>query len=408
MRQILRKIIPEPIRKMKIQYIEKKSLKDGARIKKQVILKDPGKPLIVVFVVYMPQEWNSLEAVYLMMKKDSRFKAYLLVTPHESILSDGRTMSSYDFFSRFGNDVIDAKLENGWYNVADLHPDIIFRQESFDDNFPSEYSGKKLAEIAKLYYIPYAYTNTAKHIPMEFHLGFISYCKTVFAANTETYNYLLTLKKTYRELADLSVYDIGFPRYDLLGDVELEDAPIRHFLWIPRYSLDFEGNDGTNFFKYKKNIIKYFSENKNIELRIRPHPLMFKEFVKRGAMSSEDVESFINEINGIGNITLDNEMDYMKTFDWSDAMIADHSSLNFEYLAMGKPVIYCNDDAEKSLGEMSECVYDGTDWEKLKDALDCLLKNADVLKDKRTNIAIKANRSMNRHCAEEIINICFE
>ena len=64
MRQILRKIIPEPIRKMKIQYIEKKSLKDGARIKKQVILKDPGKPLIVVFVVYMPQEWNSLEINY--------------------------------------------------------------------------------------------------------------------------------------------------------------------------------------------------------------------------------------------------------------------------------------------------------------------------------------------------------
>lgn len=408
MKRFLKKIIPEPVKKVRKRILEKYYLTNGLKNKKKNNKKIINGVIKVVFVVYMPQEWNSLDAVYMEMQKDKRFKTYVIVTPHESRLSDGSIISSYEFFSRLPGEVKEAKTNKGWFDVKKLKPDIIFRQESFDDNFPDEYSTHKLARIARLFYIPYAYTNTIKHLPMEFHLGFVGYCSVIFPANDQTYIYLKTMKEKYKELGDLDIYNLGFPRYDLLDEVVDETSQYKRFLWIPRYSLDSVGNDATSFFRYRNELIQIFKANPDRELLIRPHPLMFDEFIKKGAMSEEEVDSFISEIKAIPNVSLDNEMDYMRSFKWSDSMIADHSSLNFEYFAMGKPIIYCSNDVNTSLGDMSIGVYDGTDWNYLKRNLEDLWDGKDNLKKTRTKLAHIYNKKMNRHCAKIIVDTCYK
>ena len=114
-------------------------------------------------------------------------------------------------------------------------------------------------------------------------------------------------------------------------------------LWTPRWSTD-PIVGGSNFFKYRHIIKKLIAENPDVLFVIRPHPLMFGNFLKTGEMSELDVQEFKEYCSNTNNVYLDENKEYSNTFWNSDILITDNSGLVPEYFITSKPIIYCHSD----------------------------------------------------------------
>ena len=79
---------------------------------------------------------------------------------------------------------------------------------------------------------------------------------------------------------------------------------------------------------------------------IRPHPLMFGNFITTGEMTEQEVFGFKDYCNNKDNVVLDEKKEYVATFWQSDFLISDASSIVPEYYVTNKPIIYCNSKAD--------------------------------------------------------------
>ena len=72
-------------------------------------------------------------------------------------------------------------------------------------------------------------------------------------------------------------------------------------LWTPRWSTDpYIG--GSNFFKYKDVILGLARKKKDILFILRPHPLMFDNFVKTSEMTETEVIEFKKYCKNFGKV----------------------------------------------------------------------------------------------------------
>lgn len=148
------------------------------------------------------------------------------------------------------------------------------------------------------------------------------------------------------------VYNIGFPRYDLVEREKKHDG-VKTFLWLPRWTTSTDNNEKSTFFENKDVLIKYFQDHPELLLIIRPHPLMFAHYIDTGVMTKAEVADYKQLINDAPNITLDESASYLDSFRKADCLIADYSSVVIEYFITGQPIIYLNgtDTVEKEVAE---------------------------------------------------------
>lgn len=148
------------------------------------------------------------------------------------------------------------------------------------------------------------------------------------------------------------VYNIGFPRYDLVEREKKYDG-VKTFLWLPRWTTSTDNNEKSTFFENKDVLIKYFQDHPELSLIIRPHPLMFAHYIDTGVMTKAEVADYKQLINDAPNITLDESASYLDSFRKADCLIADYSSVVIEYFITGQPIIYLNgtDTVEKEVAE---------------------------------------------------------
>lgn len=115
-------------------------------------------------------------------------------------------------------------------------------------------------------------------------------------------------------------------------------------LWTPRWSTDpYIG--GSNFFEYNNLIFSLARKNPNILFVLRPHPLMFGNFIKTGEMTEQDVKQFKDYCQNENNIILDESKEYFNQFWNSDLLITDASGIVPEYFVTGRPILYCHSSA---------------------------------------------------------------
>lgn len=274
---------------------------------------------------------------------------------------------------------INISSPNRIISLDQFAPDIVFRQTPYEDEYPREYSANTISKSAKLCYIPYGYEpSREKHLRIEYNYVFFPYVDAIFADNSSTYNYCIDKKKESIFLADIQVYDLGFPRFDLIK-IEERQRSFKSFLWIPRWSVNSKDNDGTSFFSYFKFLVDFFAENKGCSLIIRPHPLMFSNFIKEGVLSKDNIDELKNSINRMQNVSLDENSDYLESFSRADVLIADFSSIMIEFFISGKPIIYTGgtldyNDASKKIIDYMEVV---NDWSELKKRIEMKVEGID-------------------------------
>lgn len=197
---------------------------------------------------------------------------------------------------------------------------------------------------------------------------------------------------------------MGYPRFDLI----LQESPERKLqqrktvLWLPRWSID-ETNDRSYFFDYLECMLHYFGENAMHSLIIRPHPLMFQNFMDNGVISKDEVEQLKTRIQFVSNIKFDENTDYLDTFRQSDILVADFTSLLIEFFLMRKPILYCGSTINfNSVGKiMEEGIYSIPNKDSLISTLSDLLNEKDRKRDQYI-AAAKKIAPVNKNIGNEI------
>jgi len=384
-------------------------------IKKNLRMKREGSlPIKVGFVVQMPEVWDKQAALFERMLGDDRFDPYILVAP------------AYDFVNK--KVMEEANPEAAWYRekyadasdrVIDYPADAffpdynkeagfeyIFYDRPYDHYLPEGLQTGAVMQAAKIAMINYCTTDWEMD-DFEYYL-FGRHVTMWFASNrVEAANF----RKGYLQKSWRKAYDIGYPAFeyyrDLAGGTDngksdasaavsadsTEQEPvagITRFLWTPRWSTAEDNMGATSFFTYLEQLIAYFSVHPEVKLTVRPHPLMFDNFLAKGLMTEAEI-SELKARCAAANIDFDQNRMILDTFRETDVLITDYSSIISLFLVTGKPIVYCPTDVELTADfeRLLSGMYVAESWDSLKRYLNAMREGDDPLFDIRNRIVQK-------------------
>lgn len=375
----------------------------------------------IVFIIQRTEVFNSVRTVFDAAVANDECEIYLLPLPR--CANEGKELfwDTYASVVEFchhlhGGIVIDTynfKTET-YYDLTELMPDYIFLNVPYTSQYPDVYSLEKLASIAKICYVPYGYAmpNEKKYSNMyagPFYVDLMKSISFLFTDGDVSYSYC---KKNRMWLSELlfgkRIYNIGYPRFDSIEVHEVRPMG-NTILWLPRWTVAKQtdnGNLASHFLDYNDSLLEYVDSQDYYHLVIRPHPLMFENYIKYGLMSEQDVLAYKEIMKNHGKISLDEKPSYDDTFNTVDILVADYSSTIIEFFLRGKPVIYCGKREELSpqLSDVTKTFYYVNGWEQLKKVLNDLKDGIDPLKEER-QIAVEQFRVGNQNAGEAILSI---
>lgn len=360
------------------------------RIKKK---KKNRKQIQVLFLIQFPEMWNSEKTLYQDLLNDNRFIPTILCVPKYKELNNSgnqyyNTNDAYDYFESQGVRTINAYEDGKWFNIQELKPDYIFLQRPYNHQLPILYRFDELYKIGLLCYIPYSGRLTKGiHLNIEFSASFLNYFYMFFADCHDSYSYVLNYVKENHFENYKKVYNIGFPRFDLIRQLSNnnDSCKQKRFLWLPRWTLD-EKTDKSNFLEYIQPMLQYFDIHPEYSLIIRPHPLMFTNFIKEKAVSEEEVSQIYDRVDQMENVRFDSDPDYLHAFEETDILISDGTSLLLEFFVTLKPIIFCGDHRDLTSEGLliNQTFYKAKSFQEITDAIQKII-NDDPMKIVRLN-----------------------
>lgn len=344
-------------------------------------------PIKVAFVLEYPEVWNASKTVFEYMVQSPDFEPYIFACPQYPDLSLNQASV---FAKENGIRAVEGFSNGEWTDLKNLAPDYVFYTRPYEKEYPDLLKPKNVSKYAKLCYITYGFAFVkGYHLEVEYNLKTFPYTYMVFCDGPSSYEHCNKIYGSRISKEGKKIFNIGYPRFDLLYSALQKNLNSNEektvILWTPRWSLDGISNDGTSFFELYNPILEYVQNNDSVRLIIRPHPLMFKNFIKNGRLTIQQVESIYKEVDKLKNAEFDTEFDYLNTVLKADIIISDFSSLLIEYFILNKPVIYCGrtrsfDEIGKKI---SKTMYLLNDKKDLSIILENYFANGDTLKKKR-------------------------
>lgn len=348
----------------------------------------------IAFIVEVPEVWNSIRSVYEAAEKNN-IDTLLLCIPntrdymHEYKINEEKTNKAKDFFNSLGMDSTNALCADGkWFDLKKYNPDYVIYTRPYDTEYPEPYKSYSVCEYTRICYIPYAFSQTNGPL-----------FKTTFAPKFILSTYLTFAPSKIRLNDCKNVYFwqvfrktnnfeyLGFPRFDLLKEFNNDnEKSIKTIAWLPRWSFNNgPGQKKSHFMDFYKPLMQFMQEHKDINLIIRPHPLMFQSIIDNDILTANQVDDIRRQIENEPNISLDNDKDYLPLLKKADVLISDFTSLLIEYFVSGKPIIYCDnsDGFNADAALMDSTLYHANDWDELEQILTELINGNDAEYDKR-------------------------
>ena len=376
---------------------------------------------VAVFIMYA-EAWNSFESIYrsIKLRKDMNITVYVFAG--NVYMNDGNDkyhlkLKIYDeminFFRVRGIDIIKAYRPetDSWISSMDIKADYIFYDRPYDAVYLEEFSVRQMHKRAKVCYIPYGFMLTKSITMMNVIVppDFFRYCYLFFASWNFPADYVRDNIYNRFECKFHHIIREGYPRFDLTAKNNSSDKQFT-VLWNPRFAIRGLSHDdptsATSFFDFWQKIIPRAYRTKNEYWIIRPHPIALSEYVNKKIITSSELEQYISKLNQNPNTELDRDKDYMKAFARSSVMLADFSSIIIEYMASGKPVIYCGNPEAIPIDEMLECMYHASSWDEAVRCLDDLKNGHNPLALKRYKFAEKL--SNDGKIGERIVQVLIE
>ena len=358
-------------------------------------------PTRVVFIVEMPSVWNKALPTYRRMFADPDFEPMILCLPSSLEGCFERENETYRYFVEAGySNVLNAVQGKAWLNPKTLHADYFVILRPYDNYRPRPYKSIHLCRFGKICVILYATLMSTNLIPEIVNRRFFSQVSWFFAESEYVRDH--NIRQNYlknRTGLQHSVY-IGIPAVESMLDAKNRPAASWSFscntfraIWTPRWSTDTFGG-GSNFLRYQQDFISFFSQHRDMDLLLRPHPLMFRHLLDSGIMTQDEIDAVYALFDQAENLSLDREKEYFPTFWNSDVLISDISSIIPEYFITGNPVIFCRSPGIdwKTIPifeEMLNACYCADTFEEIGRILVDLQHGHDPLKKARADLAAR-------------------
>lgn len=424
--QVIKKITPRRLYNLCCAFYNNFRIARGQYLtaRNRIARKHPNEKMRIVFIVQRTEVFNSVRTVFEAAVANDECEVYLLPLPRCSNECNELNWDTYASVVEFCHQLCGGKVidtydfeTKTYYNLTELMPDYIFLNVPYTIQYPNVYSLEKLAFIAKVCYIPYGYAmpNEKKYSDLyagPFYVDLMKYISFLFADGDVSYSYC---KKNRMWLSELlfgkRLYNIGYPRFDTIDAHKVRPMG-NTILWLPRWTVAKQVDDGnltSHFFDYSDSLLGYVDGQEHYRLVIRPHPLMFENYIKYGLMSDQDVLTYKEVMKNHRKFSLDEKPSYDDAFNTADVLVADYSSTIIEFFLMGKPVIYCGKREELStqIADVTKTFYYANGWDQLKKILDDLKDGIDPLKEERW-MAVKKFREGTQNAGEEILNVLIK
>ena len=358
----------------------------------------------VLFIVQMPELWNKQLSVYETMLKNDYFNPKLLIIPKYDFVN--KKIGAYGdellYFRKYDKNALTLENINDIVLILKSY-DYVFYQREYDIYLPPVLRCKNVIKYSKTCYIPYSTPEAKKTVLYgrqfyrNIYLGFLDSdysCK--FVRRKFKYN----VKKDLQKFLYL-----GYPSFEKILNEKYE-CYYKNILWTPRWSYDSRVG-GSHFFEYCDVINAFSKLNKDINVCIRPHPLMFENFIRQKMMTEEQVKRYKEEVIK-SRAFFDSNKDIFDTFQSTDILISDISSVIPMYFLTGKPIIYCPRNIEYSwlFETIIPGLYIAENEEKLKIYLEKLTKGEDELKEIRQSI-LEMFSKLNENATNKIVNAIY-
>lgn len=314
-----------------------------------------GSPIKVVFLTFYFEAWDALADVHARMLADPRFDVTVISIPRrfrkdEPFAGENKVSA---FFDSLGVEHIRFNFEDsnqGLSRLKELAPDYVFINYPWQRNYQPGYRVEVLSEFTKVCYVPY-YSLALVNEPGE--LGVTPYLYTQRSNQlaslvfTQDPNTLDAYAKTSR--GNDYVHLTGTPKLDALvrKTNKLEAAwPLgasnrRKMVWAPHHSFSTAWFNFGMFPQIFEQMLEFARENSDLDIVMRPHPIMFGTLRDQGVIAKDVLEAWIEDWKALPNAAIDHETDIAELFASADIFVTDGISFLGEYpIATGKPAIY--------------------------------------------------------------------
>lgn len=355
----------------------------------------------VVFICQFIPAWSKNKQLYETLKQDDRFETMLLCIPnrisaHQLIDQNDLSNDVYEYYISHGyTDAVNALIgKNDWLDLSAYHPDyVIFNRN--DRSMPEQYTYDSIASFAKICIIDYA-TALLKMEESLFNRSCIANTYCFFAEFNKKKEQFISWNRILCKLKLSKAIWCGIPAIENSLKARNEEAPAWLFskhafrmIYAPRWTTNPIWG-GTSFFQYKDVFLDFLDNHPETDLLIRPHPLMFGNFIENNLMRADEVAAFEALCKSRPNLELDAEKEYLSTFWQSSVLITDFSSILIEYFVTEKPVIYLTFDETIDYSDIMRAMLRGCyivhDRDELVKVIDMLIQGNDPLAEERKRI----------------------
>lgn len=372
-----------------------KRLNKTKKIRKTDVIK-------VCFISQMAEVWDKQAIVFETMLSDERFDPVILCIPPfdfvnkkvQNIIGDDYEFLRMKYGTKY---VIDYTLEK---NLDFESYDYVFLDRPYNHYLPKNCRSNVLSKKTRVCEVNYCTADWNGGIQYDFAVDVSKW----FASNDVEYNRYLKANLISTPLR--RVYKVGYPAFEYYSGIRRKEGNIHTILWTPRWSYD-EGFGGSHFFEYIEQIIQFVQAHNDIRLVIRPHPLMFDNFKALGLMTEQQIMTLKTKCNSVG-ILFDENKIIKDTFEYSDILLADYSSIISLFILSGKPIIYCpmKIPTNSIFQRVCEGCYVEDNWSAIENRLKSLIYGNDELYHQRTEV-IKEVFGDTSGITKKILDILF-
>lgn len=363
-----------------------KDIRADYYLKKQIKKKNnPNHSIQVAFIVQMPEIWDKEEPVYAAMSEDPRFSVSIIVVPpynQESKLTETGYENNY-FLEKYPGAI--KAYQNGRWHAPDKSYDYVFYQRPYDHYLPVPLQSRTVVKLAKCCYIPYGYTGSDAFNEGSTNKTFF---RNLYFGFAESAHMARVFKKRYRSGKEKGLHKICFCGFPALAPYfALKPTnEYQRILWTPRWSYA-PKIGGSHFLEYKNTIITLKKQTQKLEIKFRPHPLLFGEILSSSKMSRQEVDIYLKKL-AQNDIEYDRGQPIFETLQNTDVLITDYSSIIIQFFVTGRPIVFCESDIilNDDFVELLEGMYVAHNEEELIEIVRNLSNGIDPLAKKRKKI----------------------